>query len=66
VEKKLQASHHRLIALIEKHSDEALFTKKYYQWTKSTSLAVYFNANLAEHYQWAMPILDEIIEKLNE
>lgn len=66
VEKKFKASHTRLIELAEHHSGEELLTKRYYKWTNSSTLLTLFTANLAEHYMWALPILEEIVEEINK
>lgn len=66
VEKKFKASHARLLELAKQHSDEELLTKKYYKWTKSTTLMTLLAANLAEHYMWAIPILEKIIGNLQQ
>lgn len=50
---KLEASHEAVMKLIHKHSEEELFTKKYYKWTRTTSLGVYFISNMSSHYIWA-------------
>ena len=50
----LAASHGDLMAMIESHSDEELFTKKLYKWTGTTSLGAYLISATASHYDWAM------------
>lgn len=52
-QKKLTLSHHRVLKLIEVHTDEELFTKNYYKWTKTSNLYSYFAANTVNHYEWA-------------
>jgi hypothetical protein len=47
-------SHKTIMALIEKHTDDELFTKKKYQWTGTTSLGAYFVYNTSSHYSWAL------------
>ena len=46
-------SHKDVLALIEKHNDDELFTKKKYHWTGTTSLGAYFIGCLSSHYDWA-------------
>jgi hypothetical protein len=43
-------SHADVMALIEKHRDDELFTKKKYLWTGTTSLGAYFISATASHY----------------
>ena len=40
--------------LINKHSNEELFTKKHYKWTGSTSLGSYLVSATSSHYNWAI------------
>lgn len=49
----LEQSHQRQIELISKHTNEELFTRKLYKWTKTTSLSAYFNSSTISHYTWA-------------
>ena len=62
--KKVTLSHNRVMKLIEAHSDEEIFTKKYYKWTKTSNLYSYFAANTVNHYEWAKKRCVEIQEKL--
>jgi hypothetical protein len=50
----LAKSHAQIEKLMRSHSDEELFTKKYYPWTGTTSLGAYFVSNNPSHYDWAM------------
>ena len=52
--KKLTFSHQRVMKLIYNHSDEEIFTKNYYKWTKTSHLYSYFAANTLNHYRWAL------------
>ncbi|GBU24404.1 hypothetical protein R83H12_01034 [Fibrobacteria bacterium R8-3-H12] len=47
-------SHKDVMALIEKHNDDELFTKKKYQWTGTTSLCAYFISATSSHYDWGL------------
>lgn len=49
----LAASHRRVLEMIDEFTDEELFTKKYFDWTGSTSLGSYFVSATSSHYQWA-------------
>ncbi|RDW17253.1 ClbS/DfsB family four-helix bundle protein [Oceanobacillus chungangensis] len=51
---KLAESHIKMMQLINEHNNDELYTKKYYPWTKTTSLGTYFIANTSSHYEWAM------------
>ena len=43
-------SHKEITTLIEKHSDDELFSKKKYPWTGTTSLGTYFISNTSRHW----------------
>ncbi|EFR92927.1 ClbS/DfsB family four-helix bundle protein [Listeria innocua] len=50
----LNKTHHAEMEIIAEHSDEELFTKKYYKWTNTTSLGAIFISSTTSHYEWAM------------
>lgn len=54
IKEKLAASHLSTIQLLQGFSDEELYTKQFYPWTGTTSLAQYFQSSLASHYDWAL------------
>lgn len=47
-------SHSKVLKIIEMYSDEELFTKKYFNWTGSSSLGSYCVSATSSHYNWAM------------
>jgi hypothetical protein len=47
-------SHRDIIALIEKHSDDELFTKKRYPWTGNASLGSFLISSTSSHYDWGL------------
>ncbi|MEZ4509018.1 MAG: ClbS/DfsB family four-helix bundle protein [Eubacteriales bacterium] len=47
-------SHERVMALIERFSNEALFTRAYFAWTGTTSLGAYCVSATSSHYDWAI------------
>jgi hypothetical protein len=47
-------SHQKVTALIERFSDEALFTKKRFPWTGASTLGSYCVSATASHYDCAM------------
>lgn len=49
----LAASHNRVLVLIESFNNEELFTKRYFNWTGTTSLGSYFVSSTSSHYEWA-------------
>ncbi|MHC5251136.1 ClbS/DfsB family four-helix bundle protein [Listeria kieliensis] len=50
----LKESHLRMMELIRAHTDEELFTKRYYPWTNTTSLGSYLVSSTSSHYDWAI------------
>ncbi len=52
--KLLDESHKKSMALVEKLSDEQLFTKKFFPWTGTTDLGSYFVSAMSSHYEWAI------------
>lgn len=53
----LNQSHHKLLAIIQKHSDQELFEKKRYSWTGSTSMGAYLISATSSHYDWAIKLI---------
>ena len=47
-------SYKDVMALIEKHTDDELFTKKKYPWTGTTSLGAYLISATSSHYDWGL------------
>lgn len=54
IEKMLAASHKKMLTMIEKHTNEELFARKQYGWTKTTTLGAYFVSATSSHYDWAI------------
>ncbi len=52
--KLLDQTHAEVLALIEKYSNEELFTKKHFCWTGGTDLGSYFVSSTSSHYDWAI------------
>ncbi|MHC5215303.1 ClbS/DfsB family four-helix bundle protein [Enterococcus sp. LJL128] len=50
----LDKSSDRMLEIIEHHTNEELFTKKYYKWTNTTSLGAYLISSTSSHYDWAI------------
>jgi hypothetical protein len=53
-ETMLRGSHEMIMDLIRSHTNDELFSKGVYKWTKSTTLGAYFVSCTASHYEWAM------------
>jgi len=50
----LNQTHKKCMDLIDSFTEEELFTKKYFQWTGSTSLGSYCVSSTSSHYDWAI------------
>lgn len=50
----LNKSHQKMLELIQSHTNEELFTKGVYSWTKTTTLGAYFVSSTSSHYDWAI------------
>lgn len=61
----LEKSHSQVMRLIERFSEEELFTKAYFSWTGTTSLGSYCISATSSHYDWAMKKLkkDSFLKK---
>ena len=57
---RLETSHVSTLELIIQHTDEELFTKKYYPWTGSTSLGAYLVSATSSHYDWAYKLIKRL------
>ena len=50
----VKESHARVVRLLDDFSDDALFSKKHFAWTGTTTLGSYCVSATASHYDWAM------------
>ncbi|MDR2046515.1 MAG: ClbS/DfsB family four-helix bundle protein [Clostridiales bacterium] len=50
----IKDSHKKVMTLIEKFTDNELFTKAHFDWTGTTSLGSYCISATASHYDWAI------------
>lgn len=64
VRKLLEKSAADIQQIIEKHSNVALFEKKRYKWTGSTSLGAYLISATSSHYDWALKLLKKYKKSL--
>ena len=62
---KFETTHNKVFQIIEKHTDEELFTKKKYHWTGSTSLGSYLISSTSSHYDWALKLIRKSIKRNN-
>ncbi len=57
VENRVQASHQKVLDVINSYKSDDLFTKKLYPWTGSTSVGSYTISASASHYAWASKLI---------
>lgn len=50
----LEHSHQKMMELIERYSNEEMFSKGVFAWTGGSSMGSYFVSNTSSHYDWAM------------
>lgn len=62
----LAQSHEKMLGYIEERTNEELFEKKVYPFTKSTTLGAYFVSACPSHYDWAMKKIKKQIKLLKE
>jgi len=53
IQKEFKLSHEKTLSTIQGLSEEELFTRGYYAWTKNNTLGTYFVSNTSSHYHWA-------------
>jgi len=50
----LRKSHEEIMGIVESHTNDELFSKGFYKWTKTTNLGAYFISCTSSHYDWAI------------
>jgi len=50
----LKKSHEEILGIVESHTNDELFSKGVYKWTKTTNLGAYFISSTSSHYDWAI------------
>ncbi|PSM53016.1 DUF1706 domain-containing protein [Campylobacter blaseri] len=50
----LKKSHEEIMEIISKFSNEELFSKNVFVWTKTTTLGSYLISSSSSHYEWAL------------
>ena len=62
----LQWSHTTIMGLIEGHTNDELFSRGVYKWTKTTTLGAYFVSSTSSHYDWAMKKIKKHLKTYRE
>ena len=58
----LKDSHAMILQLIAPHTNDELFERNVYKWTKSSTLGAYFVSCTSSHYDWAMKKIKQQIK----
>lgn len=53
IQKEFKSSFKKMLSTIQGLSDEDLFTRGRYAWTKNNTLGAYFISSTSSHYHWA-------------
>lgn len=64
IKQKFADSQNKMIELIKSHTNEELFSRNVYKWTKTSTLGAYFVGSTTSHYDWAMKKLRKQIKLL--
>lgn len=64
--KMLKKTHKEVIKLIETFSNEELFSKKFFNWTGTTTLGSYCVSATSSHYDWAIKCIKKAVKKYRE
>ena len=59
----LKKTHKEVIKVIETFSTEELFSKKYFDWTGTTTLGSYCVSATSSHYDWAIKDIKKALKK---
>lgn len=62
----LEESHQRVMQCIETHTNEEIFSKGVYRWTKTSTLGSYFVSSTSSHYVWAQKKIKKQIRLLKQ
>ncbi|EMB45891.1 hypothetical protein HMPREF9730_01017 [Treponema denticola AL-2] len=62
-EKMLKKTHKEVMKLIETFSNDELFSKKYFDWTGTTTLGSYCVSATSSHYDWAIKDIKKALKK---
>ena len=65
-EKMLKKTHKEVMKLIERFSNEELFSKAVFNWTGTTTLGSYCVSATSSHYNWAIKDIKKALKKYRE
>lgn len=60
----LTKTHQEIVDIVADHTNDELFAKGVYPWTKSSTLGAYFVSSGPSHYEWAMKKIRKQIKLL--
>ncbi|WP_024466634.1 ClbS/DfsB family four-helix bundle protein [Treponema pedis] len=62
-QKMLKKTHKEVMKLIEGFSNDELFSKKYFNWTGTTTLGSYCVSATSSHYDWAIKDIKKALKR---
>jgi hypothetical protein len=62
IQKEFAASYKKTLKIIQGLSDEDLFTRGRYAWTKNNTLGAYFISSTSSHYHWARTTIKKALK----
>lgn len=64
IQKDFKSSFKKILSTIQSLSEEDLFTRGRYAWTKNNSLGAYFISSTSSHYHWARTTMKKGLKSL--
>lgn len=64
--KMLESSFQDIQKIINRHSNNELFERKRYQWTRNNALGSYLVSSTSSHYEWAIKLIKKYLKSLKE
>ncbi|MCX8720192.1 ClbS/DfsB family four-helix bundle protein [Lactobacillus sp. B4012] len=65
-EELLAKSHQQVMKLLATFSNDQLFTKNVFSWTRNNTLGTYFISNTSSHYEWVLKKLRKYKRSLKQ
>ncbi|HUF00019.1 MAG TPA: ClbS/DfsB family four-helix bundle protein [Anaerolineales bacterium] len=62
IQKEFEASYRKILKTIQSLSNEDLFTRGRFAWTRNNTLGAYFISSTSSHYQWARTTLKKALK----
>ena len=63
IQKSFKASYKKIMKTLQAIPEKELFTRGYYPWTRTNTLAAYFVSGTSSHYRWARTVIRKAVKK---